>query len=51
MLLNNVLAGSEYTTLFDEPHLNGPPQGYNSVRSSGCRFGMELSERPTGPRE
>lgn len=31
MLLNNVLAGSEYTTEQNATHLNGPPQGYHSV--------------------
>ncbi|KAF9790465.1 ADP-ribosylation [Thelephora terrestris] len=31
MLLNNVLAGSEYTTMFDATHLKGPPLGYDSV--------------------
>lgn len=31
MLLNNVLAGSEYTTQFSEPHRTGPPPGYDSV--------------------
>ena len=31
MLLNNVLAGSAHTTMFNAPHLKGPPQGYDSV--------------------
>jgi len=31
MLLNNVLAGFEYTTLLNKPELKGPPQGYDSV--------------------
>jgi len=31
MLLNNVLAGFEYTTQFSEPHLKGPPSGFDSV--------------------
>lgn len=31
MLLNNVLAGSEYTTKYDSTHLKEPPQGYDSV--------------------
>jgi len=31
MLLNNVLAGTEYATLYSAPHFKGPPQGYDSV--------------------
>lgn len=31
MLLNNVLAGSEYVTVYSATHLKGPPQGYDSV--------------------
>ncbi|KAF9648834.1 ADP-ribosylation [Thelephora ganbajun] len=31
LLLNNVLAGVEYTTVFNERHLKGPPLGYDSV--------------------
>ena len=31
MLLNNVLAGVEYTTMLNSPYLKGPPQGYDSV--------------------
>lgn len=42
MLLNNVLAGLEYTTLLNEPNLKGPPQGYDSV----CTF--KLMEQPGG---
>ena len=33
MLLNNVLAGCEYVTQISEPHLTGPPPGYDSVRT------------------
>jgi len=31
MLLNNVLAGYEYTTVFSKSNLTGPPSGYDSV--------------------
>ena len=39
MLLNNVLAGFEYTTLFNGTHMIGPPQGYDSVRVSLFPYG------------
>lgn len=34
MLLNNVLAGVEYTTPFNNSGLEAPPPGYDSVRTS-----------------
>jgi hypothetical protein len=42
MLLNNVLAGFEYTTMLNETKLRAPPQGYDSVRV------FELSLWPGG---
>lgn len=44
MLLNNILAGREYTTQVSEPHLKGPPQGYDSVR---ILLGVKPFERLT----
>jgi len=48
MLLNNVLAGYEYTTVFSEPHLTGPPSGYDSV-CTPLSEGTERSEDLTRP--
>ena len=47
MLLNNVLAGFEYTTLFNGTSFKAPPHGYDSV----CIFQLELSEGLTGLHE
>jgi len=40
MLLNNVLAGFEYTTQFSEPHLKGPPSGFDSVCTPFLWYGI-----------
>ena len=39
MLLNNVLAGSEYTMVYSAPQFRGPPQGYDSVRIPSLQYG------------
>ena len=51
MLLNNVLAGLEYTTLLNEPNLKGPPQGYDSVCTLKLLFLMGQPEGLTGFRK